>query len=228
MADSNGNGTRHYGKFRGIVSDNDDPRHQGRLKAKVPDVLGEVETGWALPAAAYAGSETGVFAIPSPDAGVWIEFEAGDVSRPIWSGAWWASDKAPKDESGSAATPDVKIIRSEEGLMLALHDDSKTIAVSDSDGKNIVKIEVQGGKVTVKASTKVILEAPSIELVENASHPLVFGDQLNTYLQQIVQMFNSHMHPGQACAVGPVTPAPPTPMLSAPTPDMLSNKVKTG
>ena len=44
---------KHYGKFRGIVTDNSDPNNQGRLKARVPAVLQDVPTGWAYPAARW-------------------------------------------------------------------------------------------------------------------------------------------------------------------------------
>jgi uncharacterized protein involved in type VI secretion and phage assembly len=220
--------TRHFGKYRGTVSDNKDPRNQGRIRAKVPEVLGEVETGWALPCAPYAGSKTGAFTLPAVGAGVWLEFEAGDVSRPIWVGCWWVRDQQPTDESGTGATPDVRVIRSEEGMLLAFHDDSKTIALSDSNGSNILKIEVQQGLVTLQAATKVVVEAPQIELVANATHPGVFGDTLSSYLNQIVTMFNSHVHPGQMAASLPVSPAPPQPPLPPPSPSMLSTKVKLG
>src|SRR5688572_20064836 len=219
---------RHFGKYRGTVSDNNDPRHQGRVRVKVPEVLEDVESGWALPCAPYAGSKAGHYLVPPVDAGVWVEFEAGDVSRPIWSGCWWKSDDVPTDEEGSAVTPDVRITRSEEGLLLALHDDTKTIALSDTNGSNLLKIEVQPGKVTLKAASKVVVEAPQIELVENATHPGVFGDNLTTYLNQVVTLFNTHMHPGQVAGMSPVTPAPPTPQLSPPTPSLLSTKVKLG
>ena len=75
-----------YGKYRGIVTDNGDPSDLGRLKARVPELLGREETGWALPCAPYAGDGSGLYALPEPGTGVWIEFEAGDLSRPIWSG----------------------------------------------------------------------------------------------------------------------------------------------
>jgi hypothetical protein len=39
--------------------------------------LGDVESGWALPAASYAADGQGFYAIPPVGAGVWIEFEAG-------------------------------------------------------------------------------------------------------------------------------------------------------
>jgi len=33
----------------------------------------------------------GVYAIPSIGAGVWVEFEQGNLDFPIWSGCWWGS-----------------------------------------------------------------------------------------------------------------------------------------
>lgn len=221
-------GASHYGKYRGTVTDNQDPRKQGRVKVKVPEILSDTDSGWALPCAPYAGEETGIYSVPPVGAGVWVEFEAGDVSRPIWVGCWWKSNKTPKDEDGAVVTPDVKIVRSEQGLLLALHDDSQIIALSDSSGANILKIEVQQGLVTVKASTKVVVDAAQIELVASASHAGVFGDSLSTYLNQIVTSFNAHMHPGQTAGPFPVTPAPPTAPFTPPTPDMLSTKVKLG
>ena len=220
--------TRHYGKYRGTVTDNADPRSQGRIRVQVPEILADVDSGWALPCAPFAGDKLGAYAIPPVGAGVWVEFEAGDPSRPIWVGGWWSSDKVPTDEAGSTATPDVKVSRSVEGLLLAFHDDTKTIALSDSDGQNILKIEVKGGTVTLKASTKVVVEAPLIELVADATHPGVFGDKLTTYLNQLVQSINLHMHPGQMAGPLPVTPAPPTAPAMPPTPEILSMKVKLG
>jgi hypothetical protein len=67
-----------------------------------------------------------------------------------------------------------------------------------------------------------------IELVQNATHPLVYGDQLLQYLTQVVSMYQSHVHPGQMAGPIPVTPAPPAPPLPTPTPSLLSMKVKTG
>ena len=55
-------------------------------KVRVAEVLGEVPTGWATPCIPYAGPVSGFYSIPPIGAGVWIEFESGDISRPIWSG----------------------------------------------------------------------------------------------------------------------------------------------
>ena len=88
---------RFFGKYRGQVTDNNDPDNLGRIKAKVPRVLGDEESGWALPAFIYGGaSEQGLFALPDVGAGVWIEFEGGDLSYPVWTGTWYTSGAIPE------------------------------------------------------------------------------------------------------------------------------------
>lgn len=220
---------RFYGKYRGRVTTNQDPKNLGRLRARVPEVLGDKETGWALPCVPYTGKGSGVYTVPEPEAGVWIEFEAGDVSRPIWTGCWWGEEQVPENNSGTAATPPLKIIRSEKGLMVTMDDASQTLHVSDAHGRNMLEIKVQPGKITIKGATKAVVEAPQIELVENATHPIVFGDQLLNYLNQLVTLFNTHLHPGElAAGFIPVTPMLPVPLFSPATPTLLSMKVKAG
>ena len=219
---------RYFGKYRGVVVDNDDPTQRGRMKVRVQAVLGELEV-WAMPCAPYAGDGIGFYSLPEPEAGVWVEFEGGDPSYPIWTGFFWGDDQLPQDETGTQAAPGLKIWRTQEGLLLAFSDDDQTIALSDANGDNFLKITVQQGQVKVQAATKVIVEAPQIELVENASHPLVFGDDLLQYLNQLVQIYQSHLHPGElALGALPVTPAPPVPPFPPATPALLSIKVKTG
>lgn len=217
----------YYGKYRGFVTDNDDPKGMGRVRARVPDVLGDVETGWALPCAPYAGDGTGSHTVPPVDAGVWIEFEGGDVSRPIWTGCWWWDGAAPEDADGREADPGVKVVRTESDLLVCMDDDGQTITIGDGDGRNVLTIEVSKGQITLQGASKATVEAPQIELVENATHPVVFGDELMSYLGQIVSMFNAHTHPGQMAGPIPVVPTPPVPPLPAPSPTLVSKRVKT-
>lgn len=221
--------TRHWGKYRGIVSDNDDPAAIGRIKARVPAVFGDAAvTPWATPCAPYTGAGVGLHAIPPVGAGVWIEFEAGDPARPIWSGGWWGSADVPADQAGAAATPPLKILRSAQGLMVALDDDANTLTLSDANGSNLLTISAGDGQVRVQASAKVIVEAAQIELTDGAAHPLAFGDALLQYLNQLVSIFNTHVHLGETVIGIPVTPmVPSTPFLPA-SPALLSTRVTTG
>jgi hypothetical protein len=208
------------GKFRGRVIDNTDPLQQGRLQAMVPDVLGNEVSGWALPCAPYAGNQVGLYAMPPVGANVWVEFEAGDPSRPIWTGGWWGPAELPVDNAGAAPTPDLKILRTGAGLMLVLDDSQTTLTLSDADGRNQIGIDVRQGVVTLKGVARVIIDGPLIQEGSSSSaHPAVLGDQLLAYLNELVMMFNAHVHPGQ-------TPTPPVPALAPPPPDLLSTKVK--
>jgi hypothetical protein len=127
--------TRHYGKYRGTVTDNNDPRKQGRVKA-MPEILADVESGWAC-LARRTPATTGTTV---PGGRRRVEFEAGDVSRPIWVGCWWQR-QTTQGRGGRAAVPDVKIAQ-RAGLLLASTTTARP-SRSDSDGKNILKIEVQ-------------------------------------------------------------------------------------
>lgn len=125
---------RYYGKYRGRVTNTNDPDGLGRLKARVPRLLGDEETGWALPAFAYGGAaEQGFFAVPDVDAGVWIEFEGGDLSYPVWSGTWYTSKAIPEK-----AKPGKKVLKTRSGHKLVLDDDGRTLELTDSNGNSIV------------------------------------------------------------------------------------------
>ena len=82
---------RYYGKYRGTVLLNIDPKLLGRITAQVPDVLGPIPCSWATPCVPIAGLQSGIFVVPGIGSGVWIEFEQGDLDHPIWTGGWWAN-----------------------------------------------------------------------------------------------------------------------------------------
>lgn len=141
--------SKRYGKYRGIVTDNDDAgTHRGRLKVRVPAVLGDLEV-WAEACVPYAGDGVGFFAMPPIDAGVWVEFEGGDISFPIWVGCYWRDDEPP--EGGN---PDVKLLKT-DAITLTL-DDSSEEARLETSGASVAltdKIEAvaKNGKLTVAA-----------------------------------------------------------------------------
>lgn len=219
---------RFFGKYRGTVVDNDDPTNRGRLQVSVPAVLGDVNV-WAMPCVPYAGDNIGNYMMPEAGSGVWVEFERGDPSYPVWVGGFWADGELPTNEAGQTAAPPMKIIRSEQGLMVTMDDEGQEITLSDENGNNMLKIAVTQGQVTIQGTAKVVVEAPLIELVENATHPVVFGDLLLQYLNQLVQLYQTHVHPGElALGVFPVTPAPPVPPFPPATPQLLSQRVKAG
>jgi hypothetical protein len=125
--------TKFFGKYRGLVQENNDPMFRGRLKVLVPQVLGDTEV-YALPCVPYAGKGVGFFAMPEPDTVVWIEFEAGDPSYPIWSGCTWALG----DIDVADALPHVKFLKTKKF----------TIRIDDLLGEVVVENEA-GASITL-------------------------------------------------------------------------------
>jgi hypothetical protein len=110
----NGSSQSYYGKYRGTVLNNVDPEFRGRLMLSVPDVLGVIPSSWAepcVPLAGPTGPPMGVYLVPPIGAGVWVEFEHGDPSYPIWSGCRWGaqSDIPTLARAGNPADPNIVI-----------------------------------------------------------------------------------------------------------------------
>ena len=125
-----------YGKYRGKVTDINDPLMIGRIRAQVPDVMGDEESGWAMPCAPFGGSGMGFFALPVVDAGIWVEFEQGNPDYPIWSGCWFGSqEEIPTD----LLSPPYKktMIKTEGG---------NSILLDDTPGSGGITLESAGGQ----------------------------------------------------------------------------------
>ena len=73
-----------YGIYRGAVSNNSDPENLGRLKAVIPQLMGQNESAWAWPA---QPNISGVVSLAIGDPG-WILFEDGQTDHPVWVGTW--------------------------------------------------------------------------------------------------------------------------------------------
>lgn len=139
-----------FGKYRGTVSDNNDPTSRGRLKVKVPSVLGTVES-WAMPCVPYAGDSVGFYSLPANGVGVWVEFEAGDPSYPIWSGCFWGDNELP--DSGGAS---IKIWKTDK-VTFRIDDDNDELKMETTSQSTVtlasdITSESNGAKHTVGSS----------------------------------------------------------------------------
>ena len=158
------NGQRQfYGKFRGVVSDNGDPNNLGRIRAKVPDVYGDEESGWAIPSVPYAGKSVGLFLIPPTNALVWIEFEHGDPDYPIWSGCFWADGEVPV----SPASADKKVLKTGAGT-ITLDDTQGSTSITIETTNNLkLKMDQQGIEIS-NGSQKIMISSSSVSVDDGA------------------------------------------------------------
>ena len=133
------------GKFRGIVTDTNDPLMIGRLRARVPDVTGEADSGWAMPCAPFGGSATGFFAVPAVGAGVWLEFEHGDPDFPVWVGCWWGDVTEMPPTLIAPPPPNKKVMVRTEG--------GHSVLLDDTPGVGGITLETaQGAKLAMTAT----------------------------------------------------------------------------
>jgi len=113
----------YFGKYRGLVVDNDDPEKRARVTLRVPSVLGdEVITHWAEPCLPFGGyQDQGLFMVPAVDAQVWVEFEAGDINHPIWTGTTWQQSSDVPSEA-SDGSPHIHQLKTSSGHILLFDD----------------------------------------------------------------------------------------------------------
>ena len=104
--------TGYFGKYRGTVTQNIDPEMRGRLLVSVPGALSYLPSTWAepcVPLAGPTGPPMGAYFVPPIGAGVWVEFEQGDVNKPIWVGCRFGlgADVPPIARTGIPASPPI-------------------------------------------------------------------------------------------------------------------------
>ena len=115
---------KYYGKYSGEVTDINDPDNMGRIKVKVPSVLGEEMEVQARPCLPF-----GHFYVPAVGTKVWVEFEAGNPQYPIWVGTWYAAGEAPAE--AQVNPPENRVIQTPSG---------HTIEILDKDGEEKITI----------------------------------------------------------------------------------------
>lgn len=131
---------RRYGKYRGKVVDNRDPDKLGRLRLKIPSVLNNQTSDWALPCLPFGGkSKQGMFFIPEIDSRVWVEFEEGNVNRPIWTGVYWEKS-ADLPENAAKEEPSTRTIQTPCGHQLQFDDadQSERIQLNHTSGAELI------------------------------------------------------------------------------------------
>lgn len=195
---------KYFGKYKGLVEDNKDPKKLGRLKLKVPSVLGEAITEWALPCLPFGGSaDQGLFMIPEAKSQVWVEFAEGELSQPIWVGVFWSETKNPPAEA-QLEIPTRRILKTPAGHALSFEDkkdeeqimlyhskntslsinakgdfvltvsdkstltfeaENKIIQIEDKANENKIVLKKDG--ITIKAKSRIEIDAPSVVIKTN-------------------------------------------------------------
>ncbi len=166
----------YWGKHRGKVVDNTDPKGLGRIKVEVPGLgLTGNAAVQALPCTPYAGPQVGFFMIPPKDANVWIEFEGGDLNFPIWVGCFWGDgNKEETKPPTDAKTPDLKVLQTEK-LVLILDDQNGKLTAKlkekadKGSGETMSLVMDKSGIVLTSKQVTITITPDKIELKKGAA-----------------------------------------------------------
>lgn len=164
---------RYLGKYRGAVVDNADPERLGRVRVTVPSLFGaDVVTGWALPCVPVGGMPgQGWFAVPRVGAGVWVEFEEGDLEFPVVTGTFWsAPDAAPEPpvavdgdgaDIGISDPPTRTILTTAKGHTIQIEDadDSELVLIVEATHGHVVLLDSTGIRITDGTGNEIAMTA---------------------------------------------------------------------
>ena len=180
-----GDTRRGENRIRGVtlatVVSNMDLSGQGRVQIKLPSMPNYQP--WARVAMLSAGSERGTYFIPQEGEEVLVAFNQGDLKDAYVIGVLWnGRDKPPF--RGPMDPVQKRAIRTPQGHEVLFDDMEQSVVVKTSTGQKItmkpesievaagdaakIKLETSGS-VTIEASTRIELKAPSIKLDASSS-----------------------------------------------------------
>jgi uncharacterized protein involved in type VI secretion and phage assembly len=135
----------------------------GRLQVSVPAVFDTDDASalvWARACFPWAH-----YFLPQVGDQLWVAFENGDPSAPVWIGVWYPSSALPPTADDSKPLQRVIATPKQNIIVLDDTDDSETITITDKSGnsvalskggvlitsKNDLTIDASGHTVTIKA-----------------------------------------------------------------------------
>jgi len=139
---TNGGG-QYFGKYSAVVKDNSDAQKLGTVKVSVPTLFPENELMDARAALPF-----GWFFIPENEAPVWVEFEGGDSTLPLWTGMQSLSGKYPSELD--LDPPQKRALKTAAGHLILFDDKSgeELIRIVEAVHSHEIVLDQNGIKVT--------------------------------------------------------------------------------
>lgn len=130
-----------FGNYRGVVEADNDPLTSGRVRIRIFGVYDDILTGdlpWAIPSDPLMGgiSGWGGFIVPDVGSHVWVFFEAGDPTQPVYFGGAPARPHGPPEATENGTYPRNKVFRTKAGHV---------IEIDDSEGGNRIRVHHSSG-----------------------------------------------------------------------------------
>ncbi len=147
----------------GIVTDNNDPQGQGRVKVKFPWLSPEHTSDWARVVSIGAGAQRGTLFLPEINDEVLIGFEMGNIHYPyVLGGLWNGVDKLPLPKEQILKNSKVwqRVIMARTGHQILFDDDERGggIIIQDATG-NQIRFDAEQNSITIQSKGDLTIKA---------------------------------------------------------------------
>lgn len=186
---------RFYSVYRGIVVNNEDPENLNRLRVAIPGIMGGIIL-WALPRGQHGGEGNGFkFMAPKVEDVVYITFEGGDPSKPLWEYHGWSVGQIPsvleKPSTLGLVTP--------KGTMVYIDDEDGSLNILTQGRINILSRD----PLSVHSDKEIHLETPEKVIINNGNNKGIIKiqeltnklNQLVAEIEELKNSYNAHTHP---------------------------------
>jgi hypothetical protein len=168
----------YFGKYRGFVEDVNDPEDAGRIKISCPQVFGEdvVVDYWAYSFGMFSGHGYGLILPVKKGDMIWVEFEGGNPSYPVWTYGHFGSNDKPSEHQNN-----------EQYLFVS--PGGSFIMIDDKKGEIIVNRKGGGKTVINDKGISFVRDGEKISIggLNNSDEPAVLGDKNESVLTDIAQ-----------------------------------------
>lgn len=195
-----------YSSYRAFVVDNEDPKGMNRLILLVPFYnINKPLTFWAYPKGQKGGMNHGSFDIPNKGDMVWVSFEAGNISSPLWEYASYGENELP-DEFETTKHIGYKTPR------------GTLILINDNKEQEEVLVRLNSTTDWVKINKDVLeTESKLIKLGKEQEEHALMGDttkaKLESFMDKVMEFMDQYIVHTHNTPFGPTDP----PLLASET-----------
>jgi phage protein D len=148
----------------GIVTNNGDQEHLGRVKVTFPTLSEQDESNWARVVSPGGGPARGMQWLPEVDDEVLVGFELDDHTRPVVLGGLWnRTDKPPQADVCVAGAVQARVLASRRDSRLSLVDDP-TPAVDLTLGGGSCSLHLESAESSLEGDRKLVVTATQVEV----------------------------------------------------------------
>jgi hypothetical protein len=192
---------RYYSCYRGYVADREDPQNYNRLRLIIPSVSStNVYDYWAWPKGIDSGKSAdgkvyGTQYIPQKGDLVWVEFEGGHPSKPIWSMGYRGKGEVPSE--ADATDYDCYWFITPKGHVIKINDTKNYIHIKTQQGDYV---ELNSNSISLVTDKKI-----SLGHLDNSAEPAVLGNKnedVHTDVQDILQKLTDALNKDVIASTG--------------------------